>query len=191
MQDLPLRSNTQSPGQQRERLHQSQNSFGGKMSQFPTHPVHPRQTTPGPAGAPPTGPLPRPLQLDNTTAIQPALGTASTTNALFSPNDQVPTQLKVKVNTDTGNYITLVVAFNITFQSMIDRIDAKLARFTNSSIGKGNLKLRYRDEDGDFVNIESDEDIQLTFMDHRDDRRNQYNAGGVGEIELFCVGMTG
>lgn len=105
----------------------------------------------------------------------------------FSSDMPLPTQLKVRVNCDSGNYITLVVAFNISYQSLIDRIDAKLARFMNSSIGKGNLKLRYRDEDGDFVTIESDDDIQIAFMEWREGVRNMY-SGGVGEIELFCVG---
>ncbi len=107
----------------------------------------------------------------------------------MSPDLPMPTQLKVKVNYDTSNYMTLVVAYNITYQSLIDRIDAKLARFTNSSIGKGNLKLRYRDEDEDFVSIESDDDIQIAFMEWREGVRNMYNTG-VGEIELFCVGDT-
>lgn len=93
------------------------------------------------------------------------------------------------MNCDSGNYVTLVVAFNITYQSLIDRIDAKLARFMNSSISKGMLKLRYRDEDGDFVTIESDDDIQIAFMEWREGVKNMY-AGGVGEIELFCVGDT-
>jgi cell division control protein 24 len=102
----------------------------------------------------------------------------------------LPTQLKVKVNCiDSGNYVTLVVAFNITYQSLIDRIDAKLARFTNSSISKGMLRLRYRDEDGDLVTIESDDDIQIAFMEWREGVRNMY-SGGVGEIELFCMGDT-
>ncbi len=100
----------------------------------------------------------------------------------------LPTQLKVKVNCEGGNYVTLVVQFNITYQSLIDRIDAKLARFTNSSIGKGNLRLRYRDEDGDFVMIESDEDIQIAISEWREGVRNLYTQG-VGEIELFCVGV--
>ncbi|KAK7980831.1 succinate dehydrogenase iron-sulfur subunit- mitochondrial [Apiospora arundinis] len=184
-QDLPMRSNTQSPGVQRERMHQSNGSYGGKMSQFPSQPLYPRGNTPGPGQR--VENTPAPLQLDNRSAVSPALGTATPGSALFSPGD-VPTQLKVKVLYDTGTYITLVVAFNITYQSMIDRIDAKLSRFTNSSIGRGNLKLRYRDEDGDFVNIESDEDIQIAFMEFRDGMRNQYNPSGVGEIELFCVG---
>lgn len=96
-------------------------------------------------------------------------------------------QLKVKINCDSGNYVTLVAAFNITYQSLTDRIDAKLSRFTNSRISKGSLRLRYRDEDGDFVNIESDEDIQIAFSDWRDNIRTMY-SGGMGEIELFCVG---
>ncbi|KAK7710380.1 Guanine nucleotide exchange factor for Cdc42p [Diaporthe eres] len=105
-----------------------------------------------------------------------------------NPNDApFQSQLKVKVNCDSGNYVTLVAAFNITYQSLTDRIDAKLSRFTNSSIGKGNLRLRYRDEDGDFVNIESDEDIQIAFSDWRENIRSMY-SGGMGEIELFCVG---
>lgn len=101
----------------------------------------------------------------------------------------LPTQLKVKVNCENGSYFTLVVAFNITYQTLIDRIDAKLARFTNNSIGKGQLRLRYRDEDGDYVSIESDDDIQIAFMEWREGMRNMY-PGGVGEIELFCVGDT-
>ena len=99
----------------------------------------------------------------------------------------LPTQLKVRVNCDNNTYVTLVVAFNITYQSLIDRIDAKLARFSNSSIGKSMLKLRYRDEDDDFVTIESDDDIHIAFGEYREGMRTQ-QAGGVGEIELFCVG---
>lgn len=182
-QDLPIRANTQSPGVQRERMHQSNGSFGGKMSQFPAHPLYPRQATPGN--------VPPPLQTNSRGPISPPLGTATQTNPLFSPDPTMPSQLKVKVTCDGGNYVTLVVAFNISYQFLVDRIDVKLARFTNSSIGKGNLKLRYRDEDGDFVNIEGDEDIQIAFMEFREALRNQYNINGVGEIELFCVGESG
>lgn len=160
------------------------------MSQFPTQPIN-RSLTPGANGQ---GMMPAPLNLDPSRAVPPGLNTAGTTptsNPLASPNpnSDMPfqSQLKVKVNCDSGNYVTLVAAFNITYQSLTDRIDAKLARFTNSSIGKGNLRLRYRDEDGDFVNIESDEDIQIAFSDWRENIRSMY-SGGMGEIELYCVG---
>ncbi|KAH7312728.1 Pleckstrin homology domain-containing protein [Stachybotrys elegans] len=189
--EIPLRSNTQSPGVQRERMHQHSGSLGGTMTQFPVQPVYSRQNTPGPQGG-------QPLRVDsvaaNTRTVSPGLNTGSlvpppSATSLASPDYILPTQLKVRVNCDSGNYVTLVVAFNITYQSLIDRIDAKLARFTSSSIGKGHLKLRYRDEDGDFVTIESDDDIQIAFMDWREGVRSMY-SGGVGEIELFCVGDT-
>jgi cell division control protein 24 len=99
-----------------------------------------------------------------------------------------PTQLKVKVNCD-GNYVTLVVAFNITYQSLIDRIDAKVGRFSNNAIGRGTMRLRYRDEDGDFVIIESDDDIQIAFQEFGESQKDQYHTGQLGEIELFCLSV--
>lgn len=183
--DLPIRTSTQSPGAQRERMHQHSGSLGGTMSHFPHQQPYPRGNTPTGGNG---------LRVDSATAnsrnVSPSLGTATlppTSNPVASPDLPMPTQLKVRVNCDSGNYVTLVVAFNITYQSLIDRIDAKLARFMTSSISKGMLKLRYRDEDGDFVTIESDDDIQIAFMEWREGVRNMY-SGGVGEIELFCVG---
>jgi len=192
--DLPLRTNTGSPGTQRVK------GYGGTMTQFPPQPVFPpRQGTPAsvtnlpPPGPPPPGMAPL-APVDVTRNITPGPGTAPMMtghNPLASPPGHadlpLPTQLKVKVNCDNSNYVTLVVQFNITYQSLIDRIDAKLARFTSSSIGKGNLKLRYRDEDGDFVTIESDDDIQIAISEWREGVRGLYSQG-VGEIELFCVG---
>ncbi|KAI1375991.1 hypothetical protein F4677DRAFT_92196 [Hypoxylon crocopeplum] len=186
-QDIPMRTNTQSPGVQRDgRLNQQPGQYGGTMAQFPTQPVYPRQTTPAP-GVTSGGAVPQPLKLDNRQPVSPPLGTATQNNPLSSPDLSIPAQLKVKVNCDNGTYFTLVVPFNIAYQSLRDRIDAKLSRFTNSSIAKGNLKLRYRDEDGDSVTIESDDDIQIAFTEWREG----VYSGGVGEIELFCVGETG
>lgn len=97
----------------------------------------------------------------------------------------MPSQLKAKVNFD-DNYVTLVIASNILFRSLIDRVDAKLARFTNRSIGSKTVRLRYQDEDGDFVTIDSDEAVQLAFMEWREQNQPLLAAGQVGEIQLFC-----
>ncbi|PKY02566.1 RhoGEF GTPase [Aspergillus campestris IBT 28561] len=97
----------------------------------------------------------------------------------------MPTQLKAKVNFD-DNYVTLVIASNIMFRSLIDRVDAKLARFTNRSVGNKSVRLRYKDEDGDFVTIDSDEAVQLAFMEWREQHRDMLARGQVGEIQLFC-----
>ncbi|XDG03479.1 hypothetical protein ABKA04_003094 [Annulohypoxylon sp. FPYF3050] len=181
-QEVPIRTNTQSPGVQRDaRLTQQSGQFGGTMAQFPTQPVYPRQTTP----AQPT--VPQPLSLNSQQPVSSALGTATQGNQLSDL--PIPAQLKVKVKCDNGTYFTLVAAFNTSYQSLRDRIDSKLGRFTNSSIAKGNLKLRYVDEDGDSVTIESDDDIQIAFSEWREGVRDMY-SGGVGEIELFCVGPT-
>ncbi|KAH8428186.1 Rho family guanine nucleotide exchange factor CDC24 [Aspergillus melleus] len=97
----------------------------------------------------------------------------------------MPTQLKAKVSFD-DNYVTLVIASNIMFRSLTDRVDAKLARFTNRSIGNKSVRLRYRDEDGDFVTIDSDEAVQLAFMEWREQHRDALSRGQVGEIQLYC-----
>ncbi|KAI0113575.1 Rho guanyl nucleotide exchange factor [Nemania sp. FL0031] len=185
-QDLPIRANTQSPGVQRERLNQQNGQYGGTMAQFPTQPIYPRQATPS-AGQISSSTAPQPLNLDGRQMVPSALGSATPGNSLASDDLPIPTQLRVKVNCDTGTYVTLVVPFHITYQSLSDRIDGKLARFTNSSISKGNLRLKYRDEDGDLVTIESDDDIQIAFLEWREGASNMY-TNGVGEIELFCVG---
>jgi cell division control protein 24 len=122
-------------------------------------------------------------QVDSRT-MSPPLGSGMSGDSEMG----LPTQLKVKVNCD-GNYVTLVVAFNITYRSLIDRIDAKVGRFSNNAIAQGTMRLRYRDEDGDFVTIESDEDIQIAFQEWREAHKHQYHAGQLGEIELFCLSV--
>ena len=102
----------------------------------------------------------------------------------------MPSQLKAKVCFD-DNYITLVIASNIQFRSLTDRIDAKLARFTNHSIGSGTVRLRYRDEDGDYVWIDSDEAVNDAFLDWRETHADRIAAGQVGEILLFCHSVSG
>lgn len=161
---LPLRSNTQSPGVQRERLAQA-----GQ----PVHPAYARSNT-----------SQIPMTSADSRMTPPGLANASAGDEDLP----LPTQLKVKVNCD-GNYVTLVVAFNITYQSLIDRIDAKIGRFSTNSIAKGTMRLRYRDEDGDFVTIESDDDIQIAFQEWREAQKQQYQAAQLGEIELFCISV--
>lgn len=157
---IPLRSTTQSPGSQRDR----QQVPYTNATQY---------SRPNTGQAPP-----------ETRTVSPPLGLSRAAESDLA----LPTQLKVKVNCD-GNYVTLVVAFNITYQSLIDRIDAKVGRFSNNAISRGTMRLRYRDEDGDYVTIESDDDIQIAFQEWREEQRQQYYAGFLGEIELFCLSV--
>lgn len=165
------------------------------MAQFPAQPIYSRQGTPAsitnlpPPGPPPPGVAPL-APIDPSRSITPGLVTAPLTSSHGmvppTPDIAMPNQLKVKVNYEAPLYFTLVAQFNITYQSLVDRIDVKLARLTNSSIARGDLKLRYRDEDGDFVTIESDDDIQIAISEWREGQGSM--PGGLGEIELFCVG---
>lgn len=154
---LPIRTNTQSPGAQMQRMPPG--------SQLPSGPQYPRA-------------------MQDCRAMSPPLNSAMSVDSDMG----LPTQLKVKVNCD-GNYVTLVVAFNITYQSLVDRIDAKVGRFSHNAIADGTMRLRYRDEDGDFVTIESDEDIQIAFQEWRESQKQQYMQGQLGEIELFCLSV--
>lgn len=169
---LPVRSNTQSPGVQRERLVQSP-PYSNGLNQFPSAPLYNRSNS-----------TQIPMTLADSRAMSPPLKSAGSHDGDMA----LPTQLKVKVNCD-GNYVTLVVAFNITYQSLIDRIDAKVGRFSNNAIARGTMRLRYRDEDGDFVTIESDDDIQIAFQEWREAQKLQYATGQLGEIELFCLSV--
>ncbi|KAI5298528.1 hypothetical protein KEM55_003290 [Ascosphaera atra] len=98
---------------------------------------------------------------------------------------KMPVQLKAKINYE-DNYVTLVVPVNTTFQSLTDRVDAKLKRFTDRSIGEDTVRLKYRDEDGDYIKIDSDDAVQCAFMDWRDQHQGMLENGQIGEINLFC-----
>lgn len=127
--------------------------------------------TPGTAFPPPPGPPPAPPG-------RPSSGEAAHAE---------PTQLKVKVHCkEAAQTLTLVVPLNISYQSLKDRIDAKLQRSTNlslsdrSSTGQDLVKLKFADE-GDLISIQSDEDVQTAFETW------QGAGGGMAEVELYCL----
>ncbi|EEP80422.1 conserved hypothetical protein [Uncinocarpus reesii 1704] len=132
---------------------------------------------------------PQYMQSREAPRAQPSLSSNpsfSSTTSLNPENENImPAQLKAKVNFD-DNYVTLVIASNIHYRSLTDRVDAKLARFTTRSIGGKSARLRYQDEDGDFVTIDSDEAVQLAIMEWREQHQNMLANGQVGEIQLFC-----
>jgi cell division control protein 24 len=80
--------------------------------------------------------------------------------------------------------MVLVVPITISYQSLKDRIDAKLQRSTNLNLSTGNVKLKYLDED-DFVSIQSDEDVQMAFETWKESQRSVSVTSGLGEIELY------
>ncbi|KAK5735096.1 Guanine nucleotide exchange factor for Cdc42p [Elasticomyces elasticus] len=127
--------------------------------------------------------------------FSPPLPSATPSFDAVSPG--APTQLKVKVHCPSASQmLTLVVPLTISYQSLKDRIDAKLQRSTNLSLtdqpGRAKesvVKLKYLDEE-DFVSIQSDEDVWTAFETWREQRggagAGDGGVGSMGEIELFC-----
>ncbi|KAK6612041.1 CDC24 Calponin [Botrytis cinerea] len=164
---LPVRTNTQSPGVQRERQLQQQ---------------QPPQYANG-------------LQYSNGSqslgVSQPNYARSNTTQI---PTTALDSRLPPSLMSGNGGMSlspegTHLVAFNITYQSLTDRIDAKVGRFSTNAIARGTMRLRYRDEDGDFVTIESDDDIQIAFQEWSEAQKS--HTGQLGEIELFCLSIDG
>jgi cell division control protein 24 len=121
---------------------------------------------------------------------------ASSSTAMPAGDSSPPTQLKVKVHCPSAaQVLTLVVPLNISYQSLKDRIDAKLQRSTNLTLGGGPgsatkekenvVKLKYLDED-DYVTIQTDEDVIEAFETWQEQRGDHNEGLGMGEIELWC-----
>ncbi|OAG12303.1 uncharacterized protein CC84DRAFT_1183010 [Paraphaeosphaeria sporulosa] len=192
---MPPRAATGSPAIQRDRLVQQRTAeqlanthpdlplhYGGPARRDPSSVPSARTMTPHSSFERSQGTL-TPASMDSRT-MSPPLSQASTLNENHSG---IPTQLKVKVHCPAaGSTMTLVVSTNISFQSLKDRIDAKLQRSTSVSLGSGQVKLKYLDDDT-FVTISTDDDLQEAFETWKEQQRD-LNPGGqqLGEIELFC-----
>lgn len=180
----PPRAATNSPAIQRDRLVQQRTAaelansdyHGGAARRDPNYPGMARTMTPASSFERTL----TPASMDSRT-MSPPLSSQTP-----GPHDSnLPTQLKVKVHCPSaGSTMTLVVSTTISYQSLKDRIDAKLQRSTSVSLGAGQVKLKYLDDD-DYVSILSDEDVQTAFETWKEQQRD-VNQNGLGEIELFC-----
>ncbi|KAL2069465.1 hypothetical protein VTL71DRAFT_14144 [Oculimacula yallundae] len=124
---------------------------------------------------------------DSTTSSDNAGSSSPPANpTYYEDKAPVSSQLRFKL-TYEDTYIILVTLSNITYQALIDRIDAKLSRFCEDSVAEGTLRLKYRDDDGDMCSIESDEDLQIAFQEQCEMHERQNLAWPKCVIELFCV----
>ena len=106
--------------------------------------------------------------------------------AITSNSDGMPSQLKAKVRFE-DNYVSMIIPTNITFRTLTDRIDAKLSRVTHHAIASGDVKLRYQDQDGDYVLIDSDEAVSEALLDWKETHADNIGPSGIGaEIMLFA-----
>ncbi|KAH7092909.1 Pleckstrin homology domain-containing protein [Paraphoma chrysanthemicola] len=182
----PPRAATQSPAIQRDRLIQQRTAaelantdyHGGALRRDPSY-QPPLSRTMTPASS---------FERSQGTLTPASMESRNMSPPLSQQESSIPTQLKVKVHCPSaGSTMVLVVSTNISFQSLKDRIDAKLQRSTSVSLGSGQVKLKYLDSENTYVSIQCDDDVQEAFENWKEQQRDLNPGGGqLGEIELFC-----
>lgn len=102
---------------------------------------------------------------------------------------QYPNQLKVKIyNTARSSHVTIVVPTAIKHQTLIDRIDSKMAKISSAAISKGTARLRYKDQDEDLITIESDDDVGIAVEDWGTKNAENLRENAVpDDFELYWV----
>lgn len=182
----PPRAATQSPAIQRDRLIQQRTA--AELANADYHGGPPRRD---PSYAPPLSRTMTPassFERSQGTLTPASMDSRNMSPPLSQQDSSIPTQLKVKVHCPSaGSTMVLVVSTNISFQSLKDRIDAKLQRSTSVSLGSGQVKLKYLDSENTYVSIQCDDDVQEAFENWKEQQRDMNPGGGqLGEIELFC-----
>ncbi|CAG8480089.1 2244_t:CDS:2 [Ambispora gerdemannii] len=80
----------------------------------------------------------------------------------FPTNIGLGISMKIKVNY-SGEIFVIVVAQEIEYRDLCDRIDRKIRLYTTGRDDSIPIRIKYQDEDGDHVTINSDEDVQMAF----------------------------
>ncbi|KAL1604200.1 Guanine nucleotide exchange factor for Cdc42p [Nothophoma quercina] len=180
---LPPRAGTQSPAIQRDRLIQQRTA--AELSTLGDFQGGPARRDPNFA---PMSRTMTPASSFERTMTPASMDSRNMSPPLAPEHSNIPSQLKVKVHCPSaGSSMVLVVSTNISFQSLKDRIDAKLQRSTAVSLASGQVKLKYLDSEGTYVSIQCDDDVQEAFENWQEQQRDLNPGGGqLGEIELFC-----
>lgn len=112
----------------------------------------------------------------------------STTNTT-SPTGTAPSSrpatvpsLKVKVSYVTDMFV-IIVPQNIVYTHLMDRIERKVRLCGGASYNANQpLRVRYQDEDGDYITVNSDDDVQMAI-------ESRFHGGddSMGVVTLFVA----
>jgi cell division control protein 24 len=80
----------------------------------------------------------------------------------------------------------LSVTSNTTYHSVVESIGSELLMMTRSNLGRLELRIKYRDEDGDLVLLENDDDIKLAIANIQGGLDDE-GEGLEKEYKLFCT----
>ncbi|KAI8071296.1 hypothetical protein BC940DRAFT_317102 [Gongronella butleri] len=97
----------------------------------------------------------------NTPASSIALSTPMEPQDYFASRQLTAAgQLKVKLVFNDGRY-SILIPRDISYMELVDRVEQKLSLVGEFTPGSPALRLKYRDEDGDLITINSNDDIQM------------------------------
>ncbi|EWC45286.1 hypothetical protein DRE_06013 [Drechslerella stenobrocha 248] len=84
--------------------------------------------------------------------------------------------LKVKVSYITDMFV-IIVPQNIGYTQLMDRIERKVRLCGGATYSSNNpLRVRYQDEDGDYITVNSDEDVQMAIESRFHGSEDSLNA---------------
>lgn len=90
-----------------------------------------------------------------------------------APTGKLP-QMKVKLHYLDDTFL-LIVPFNVTYTQLLERVERKIRLCGKQTPNP--LRIKYKDEDDDFVTMRSDEDIQMA-MEPRQNEDDAEDAAG-------------
>lgn len=98
-------------------------------------------------------------QLIRNVASTPRLTDIATHNTNAPPS---PGTMKIKLNFNDGIYV-IVTNHEVTFFELMEKVDKKIRLVANLNSKTDLLRLKYQDEDCDYITINSDDDVQMAF----------------------------
>ncbi|KAI1309712.1 hypothetical protein EDD11_004054 [Mortierella claussenii] len=163
----PLRVRAQSS----PNIHASTN--GPSWSTVPEVPTHHRKsstgsganspTTPYPTGAyPPVPAVPAIPSIHNTSPRSDSTRMLRQQSSSTNLNANGVPQLRIKVNFQEDSYL-IVVPIQIKYTELIERVEKKIRLCGSRRAEAQPLRLRYKDEDNDYIIMKDDDDISLAF----------------------------
>ncbi|KAJ3032057.1 hypothetical protein HDV00_008009 [Rhizophlyctis rosea] len=126
------------------------------------------------------GGAPAPIQTTNMSFPAPP-SAAPPQSALPQPQSALaPSFIKVKTHFGDDVFVIAVPSRGCSFQELSSKIERKI-RLCGANVPEGRrLRMRYRDEDGDFITVNNDDDVGLAFESSRN------GVGGEkGVVNLF------
>ncbi|KAG0260847.1 hypothetical protein BG011_001600 [Mortierella polycephala] len=165
----------QIPGTLRVRAQSSPNihaAAGPLRTHIPDMPMHHRKasnnsgpnspTTPHPSSAYPSIPAVPAIPSRHTSPRPDAPRTLRQQPSNSNLNASGVPQLKVKVNFQEDSYL-IVVPIRIGYSELIERVEKKIRLCGSRRSEAQPLRLRYKDEDNDYIIMKDDDDISLAF----------------------------